>query len=42
MRKLLRANKPNPGLVLDLALILDYTLFKFVRFQEEELNTPSL
>jgi hypothetical protein len=42
MRKVLRANKPNPGIVPDLALISDYKLFIFGRFQEREFNTPSL
>jgi hypothetical protein len=38
MRKVLRANKPNPGIVPDLSLISDYKLFKFGRFQEREFN----
>jgi hypothetical protein len=42
MRKVLRANKSNPGIVPDLALISDYKLFKFGRLQEGEFNTPSL
>jgi hypothetical protein len=36
MRKSLRASKPNPSLVSYLALILDYKLFKFGRFQSKE------